>query len=230
MCKGGKKPCYTTSGSNTIIYIEPRANYLTSFLTGDEGYNKANPVSSYTPPANGIPALLDPTNPHKLLNNNAFGHKWRRTGINGGYYDMDTAEFKLVDGTVSTEAVVFGTAAGSDFYLIDHHTNRGWKPNIQGSTTWALHQAAVVTLNGAGWAGFTDYYLPDKAEAESITFYEGAFITVVIPFTSNNSIKTSTPYNGLETTQHFYRNGWNFTNRSDATNDGAYFCRRHYTD
>lgn len=212
-----------------IIYIRPaNSGYgTTSFLTGDEGWNALN-LPPPANPTNGTPALTDPTDPRMLLNNNAFGHKHRFTGVNGGYYDYATLDYKLADGTVSNQATTFGTVAGGTSYLIDNHTGLGWKWNIQGVGTWS---AKVTEGLGLSHAGFDDYFLPSRYQCRSlfVVFNFGTNITSLVPFNSVNSLKTSTPTFSTETTNHHQINGAaSAVSRSDAINDAAYFCRWHF--
>lgn len=210
-----------------IIYIRPQSSgYKTSFLTGDEYYNEVN----YPPPAApafGIPAFLDPADPKKMLNNNAFGHKQRFTGINGGYYDYSTAQYKLANGTVSDQATTFGTTAANTSYFIDHHTGAGYRWNVFGANTFAN---LVTTILGLTHAGFTDWFLPSVFQQRSLfcAMNLGAGLTAVIPFNSTGG-KTSTPTFGLETINHHMISGSGVSaNRADATADAAIAMRWHY--
>lgn len=213
-----------------IIYIRPaNSGYgTTSYLTGDEGYNETN-YPAPAAPAFGIPAFLDPSNPKLLLNNNAFGHKHRFTGVNGGYYDYNTSQYKLSNGTVSDQATVFGTTAGSSSYIIDNHTGLGWKWNIQGATIFSTH---ITNILGLTHATFTDWFLPSRPMLWSLyaTHNLGTGITPLIPFNSSASCKTSTPSFGAETTNHNMITAFSsYTqSRADGTSDGAYACRWHF--
>lgn len=216
--------------ASNIIYIRPaNSGYgTTSYLTGDEGYNETN-YPAPTAPAFGIPAFLDPSNPKMLLNNNAFGHKHRFTGVNGGYYDYNTSQYKLSNGTVSDQATVFGTTAGSSSYIIDNHTGLGWKWNIQGATIFSTH---ITNILGLTHATFTDWFLPSRPMLWSLyaTHNLGTGITPLIPFNSSGSCKTSTPSFGAETTNHNMITAFSaYTqSRADGTADGAYACRWHF--
>ncbi len=212
-----------------IIYLRPaNSGYgTTSYLTGDEGYNELN----YPAPASpliGIPALLDPTDPKKLLYNNAFGNKQRFTGINGGYWDYSTLQYKLADGTVSTEAITFGTIAGSTSYLIDNHTGAAYKWNANGSTTWSTQ---VTNILGLTHAGFSDYFLHSRNQILSLIagMNLGSNLMTIKPFNSGGSLKTSTPTFGTETTTHNQLSGLTMNiSRVDGTADGAFPMRWHF--
>lgn len=223
----------TSVSSLPIIYLRPEPDGSSVIqVTGDSYWNIINKPDNYVIPQYGQPAYLDPVNPHKLLFNNIFGHKWRRTGINGGYYDYTTSQYKLADGTVSTQAITFGTAASKSSYLIDHHTGIGWKWNVQGSSTFNTHITNIATLNsGTGWAGYYDWFLPNINQVRSITYYPSPGVTwstVFAPFNSDGNLKTSTAYLSLGTTTHIFRTGVNFSNRADGAADQAYLCRYHF--
>lgn len=220
----------TGSGASDIIYIRPsNSGYgTTSYLTGDEGYNLTN----YPPPNqsdSGIPALLDEDNPKMLLNNNAFGHKQRFTGINGGYYDYGTSQYKLVDGTVSDQATTFGTAAGSTSYLIDHHTGLGWKWNTLGAAIWSTQITNTLALTHAT---YTDWFMPSRNQMYSLYAYGnlGFALTLLLPFNISGNVKTSSPAYGNETTAHnSYNTFVGYTAaRTDGTADYCFPCRWHY--
>lgn len=214
-----------------IIYIRPQTSgYTTSYLTGDDGWKLANNPDPYIPPAVGIAAVLDPNNPRKLRYKNAFGHYERFTGINGGYYDYATGQYKLADGTVSDQTTTFGTVAANTSYLIDHHTGLGWKWNIQGVATWSTH---VTNAHASTHAGYTDWEIPSRPEMMSIETYNlgNGLLENLVPFNANGGSKTSTPALGSETTRHAVATtNWTWAfNDLDTTNRNCFFVRRHYT-
>lgn len=219
-----------TTGSITltssIAYIRPpHTGVSASFLAYDDYWFQINRPDPYTASVNSIPAYLDSVYPYMLRNNNVFGHKWRMTGISGGYYDIDTAQYKLVDGTVSDQATTFGTAAGNTSYLIDHHTGLGWKWNINGSRIWATHASASVS---SSHAGFSDWYLPNINELMSLQYYTQIQSVIYLPF-NGNTFKSSTPYIAFETTQHLIKNNQFSANQADATSNFTTYVRRHFT-
>lgn len=213
--------------SSSIIYIHPPNSGwgTSSFLTGDEGWNEINRPRP-TVPLIGIPALLDPNNPRKLLNYNIYGHKHRFVGINGGYYDYDLGTYHLANGTLSDQATVFGTTAGNDSYMWDTHTQMGRKWNIQGSTNFDSH---ITTIHGLTHAGYSDYFLPSVNQEDSI--YSAYDISTsrlsIVPINSNGNSKTSTPISGSETTNHISRGPLSIINRADSISDGAFAVRWH---
>ncbi|MGL4598505.1 MAG: hypothetical protein ACRCYO_13390 [Bacteroidia bacterium] len=218
-----------TVNPTNIIYIRPaNSGYgTTTYLVGDEGYNELNfPAPNQA--KLGVPALLNPLDPKKLIFNNVFGHKERFTGINGGYFDYSTLQFKLANGSVSTQDITFGTVALNTSYMIDHHTGIAWKWNGQSSGTWSAKRTEILSLSHAG---FSDWILASRNQYNSIFAAMNLSLatTSVRPFNITGNLKSSTPTFGLETTNHHYASGITInSNRSDGITDGAYACRWHF--
>lgn len=211
--------------SSSIIYIRPmNTGVSASFLYYDDYWIQINRPDPYIPPLVGIPAFLDKNVNYLLRYNNIFGHKYRLTGISGGYYDYLDNQYKLVDGTVSNQATTFGTAASQTSYLIDHYTGLGWKWNVEGSKIWATHASASIS---SSHAGYTDWYMPNINELMSLHDFSQVMTSLFPPF-NGTIIKSSTPYKGLETTQHFIKNTFTMANQADGTAGQTYFCRRHF--
>lgn len=212
-----------------IIYIRPSTDgWFTSALSGDSAWNIINNPDPYIVPEYGTPALLTLDNAFKLVSPNVFGHTWRWTGINGGYYDVDTAEYKTSAGTVSNIDVVFGTSSGSTAYLIDHHTGMGWKWVAQSNALWGAHTTTIANLT---WNGYTDWFMPSRIQMESIVNinYSGASYTATtIPFQAV-TIKTATPTVGAATTAHQLYTTFATSSDADNTNDGCFAARWHFT-
>lgn len=89
-----------------------RINITTSGVVNEQGvltYKTGQTISSVTGDDGDTQAGVDfwvCTN-NGLVVNNPFGNKWRFTGIAGGYWDRDTNQYKLVDGTVTTRALAY---------------------------------------------------------------------------------------------------------------------------
>lgn len=129
-----------------IAYQRPSlTGQLTSYRTGDDGWNLANGVYDYTPPeypTSFAKLDLDAVSPFTtLLHNNAFGNKNRFTdSIGGQTYAND--------------------------YVIDHLTGLGYYRVIQGtSTTWDtnIDNAVASTL-----LSFTDWRVCNFQEYDVI--------------------------------------------------------------
>lgn len=102
-----------------------------------------------------------------ILKPNPFGHTWRFTGKLGGYYDQDTSQYKLVDGTISTLAGAF-----PDGIMIDWSTRE-----FDAVQTWALQTFALpsVTWDVARTncqaltvGGISTWALPETVEYDSL--------------------------------------------------------------
>src|SRR5690606_18631092 len=94
----------------------------------DEGWRKANGGNDYN---NSIPtgALIQQIRPDMsvgsgrtdyLAYKNAFGHKFRFTGINGGYYDEADGTYYTSGGTSSDLATEYPEVSTSRWWVIDH--------------------------------------------------------------------------------------------------------------
>lgn len=218
--------------SNPIIYIRPQSDgYRTIALTGDSAWNLVNNPDTYVAPTYGTPALISPTNPNMLVHPNVFGNYFRRTGINGGYYNISAGTYNNSAHTVSNQIAEFGAASASTAYLIDHHTGLGWKWNVQGSKAWSGQTTDAYNLT---WAGHSDWFLPSRNQLASLfNNYSSTtlnFLVALVPFNSGGTLKSSTPTFAAPTTQHHQWGSpaW-VAARADATNDAAYFCRYHFT-
>lgn len=222
---------FTGVVSTPIIYIRPMSSgIIASYKDGDEQWVNINNPDPYVPPSLGRPALLDPVNPAKLLFNNAFGHKFRFTGITGGYYDWLTSTYYTVTGVASTEAAEFGTSGAATDYFIDHHTGKAYRWNRLGSATFAN---LVIAAHGSTIAGFSDFEIPSRPDIESLMFHNGvvnSFVNAkILPFNITLTLKTRTNAATNELTgSHAYTNGTFIVNRSDSTSDSAIIVRNHY--
>jgi hypothetical protein len=96
-----------------------------TYFPGDSGYVylNRNTLIGYEAPVDSIMAVLNPNFQHLLLTDNKFGHKFRFTGITGGYYDPSDGNYYTKTGVVSTRNAEF--LKGGDIYIIDHYQNLG---------------------------------------------------------------------------------------------------------
>ncbi len=224
--------CITSSVilSQSIGYIRPQYGMMTaSYLDGDEYYNYLNYPDPTTYNINSTPALLDPTNPHKLMYPNAFGSYWRRTGISGGYYDIDTEEYKLADNTVSDVATTFG--AGGDGYFIDHHTGLGWKYTNNATTNFS---ASVAFINDITCSGFTDFFMANQDQFLGLWIKRvNNFLfadTFYLPLSLNLTMRSSSPVPSLAVSSLSHRGYFsgNTQNAATGSNLGCLAVRYHY--
>jgi hypothetical protein len=215
-----------------IIYLRPKPSLSSvSSIDGDDYWYKLNNPDTYVPAVVGIPALLDPSTPHKLRYKNAFGHLWRRTGINGGYYDIDTAEYKLADGTVSTQAVTFGF--GADAYFIDHHTGLGYRWSLVGGGT--THAANFATAEAATYAGFNDWMICSIEEHMSLWVslpnfnFQFPQDPNYYPMVWNSSFRFRSNHPSAPSTSMRVYTGGNYSTGLISVSNAWLPVRRHYT-
>jgi hypothetical protein len=98
---------------------------------------------------------------------NPFGHTWRFTGKLGGYYDQDTSQYKLVNGTVSTLAGAF-----PDNIMIDWSTREGVAVQVWALQTLALPSVswdlARTNCQALTVGGIATWALPETVEYDSL--------------------------------------------------------------
>jgi hypothetical protein len=101
-------------------------------------------------PTDGIYQVVDHSvSADYLKYDNAFGHKFRFTGLLGGYYDFNDSTYKTSAGTSSDFQTEFADPVGGtapDGYIIDHLTGLGWRSQRGGASTWQSAMSAVPTL------------------------------------------------------------------------------------
>lgn len=153
-----------------------------------------------TQPAMGIPMLVDKSKRWKLAHtDNVFGNRFRLTGLTGGYYDPELANYYTASGVLST----YGEAFPSD-YFIDHSTGLGGMTKANsGNITWA---SALTEIHSLSYAGFTGYFMPNEEEHCSIIdlgyatpLGAGATANPIFSLSTNSNKWTSTTVKGLET-------------------------------
>lgn len=125
---------------------------------------------------------------------NHFGTKWRFTGHDGSYYDYDTLQYKLVDGTVSTLVLTF-----PDKIVCDWST-RDWNDNIlMYRYDFAVTANWATSLNRTGevYGGFGNWKMGNPKELLDIMYYGGGGISYppynagYVTVWTSNSLPTS---------------------------------------
>lgn len=155
-----------------IAYQRPQpTGQVTSYRTYDDGWNLANGIYSYVPPANPIYlAELDYTaiSPfHRLKNNNAFGNKFRFTTANGSYWDEQANTYHLADGTLSNLAGTYvSLTIGS--YVLDNLTGLGYFRETV--NTYNFDDLVDYPI-GKTFATYTDWRLVNINEIHSLRNY-----------------------------------------------------------
>lgn len=198
-----------------IAYNRPiPTGQVTSYRTGDDGWNLINGVYSYTPPSNPLYiAALDfnAVTPFlTLVDNNAFGNKDRFTDVNG-------------------------LQVYANNYAIDHLTGLGWFTLVFPLSSW---NTAIDSANASVLLGFSDWMIPNNKYMEYILNLELSNAMDYTPFrtppnmgvilwtsTTNISFNTSafgiTPY--LNAT-----NNYNNTRIPKVNSANYLMVRNHY--
>jgi hypothetical protein len=148
------------------VYIRPAPTGQTAIYEDyDDGWKVANSSDTYIPPSEGYLMRVDPSNMWKVTYNNIFGHLWRVTGATGGYWDNVLLDWFDVDGNSTTYALAF-----PNDYMIDHHTGLGWVNTSLTSKRFSTIGDNIFTqMNTYSNAGFSDYFVGNKNENDSIT-------------------------------------------------------------
>lgn len=163
-----------------VYYNRPLIQNVTSYNTYDEGWMYANGIDSPSgTPINAIFQQPDySVSPDYLKYYNAFGHKFRFTGLNGGYYDFNDATYKNVTGGTSSFVAEFQapvdttSATANDGYIIDHLTGLGWRSVRWGSggVTYytCLAGISITTLSSWNLHPYDDWKVPTLRQAETL--------------------------------------------------------------
>lgn len=188
------------------IYLRPEPTgeiYISGssfYPTGCDSWMIANGIDISTQPSSGVPMLIDKTKRWKLIPDNVFGHKFRFTGLTGGYYNPETLNYYNSDGTTA----IYNEAFPSN-YMIDNSTGLGWQTVANATNVaWAT---ALSEIDSLSHAGFDDYYLPDLSKTSSVVDYgytspfgsSGDFNPIFAGGITNGNKWTSTTIKGLET-------------------------------
>lgn len=218
--------------SGPIGYVRPSVSYTISYDLYDEGWQFINNSDTYIVPPTAILAKLEKGNPLKLVEDNAFGNKFRYTGYLGGYVDPSDGFTYDKDGVLSDFTTEFQKGAVvQDEYIIDHFTGLGWRARRGGQVNYSTALANAQALTSAG---FTDWFIPTKQQMQSL-FHEDnvTFPTHVLPFQLFLTPWTCTPYHSAPTTGVFYPSGTSggpgWSNRSKGNLLIQWYVRYHYT-
>jgi len=155
---------------SNLIYIRPEPTgevYVAGTATypnGCDSWRVFTGTDISTQPTMGIPMLINKSKRYKIIPDNTFNHKWRYTGKTGGYWDVETSQYKNASGGVVDYATAF-----PDNYLIDHSTGLGWQTVANNTNvTWAV---ALTEIDALTFASFNDWFLPNLNEMTSVADY-----------------------------------------------------------
>ena len=166
---------------------------LTSYDLYDAGWQAAQGVYDY-PVQVGTSQRLDFTQAkpfYNLVNNNAFGNKYRFTDSNGLQAPDNLAGFASVNWAVDRPTAIA-------HYVIDHLTGLGW---ILAKVGFQEHfDVALATAHNFTHGGFNDFRLPSQTELLDVTNTE----TVATFYGAGNIFYRSSAFvAGLETSTWF---------------------------
>jgi len=146
---------------------------LTSYDLYDAGWQAAQGVYDYSVQV-GTSQRLDYTHAepfYNLVNNNAFGNKYRFTDSNGLQAPDNLAGFASVNWSVDRPTAIA-------HYVIDHLTGLGWVlAKVGFNEDWV---DALATAHNFTHGGYSDYRLPSPSEIidvvnlETVTTWYGA--------------------------------------------------------
>lgn len=217
------------------IYLRPEPTgeiYIPDsefYLDGCDSWMIHNNIDPIIQTSSGIPMLIDKSKRWKLIPDNVFGHKFRFTGLTGGYYDPETLSFYDSDGTISTYASAFP----SD-YMIDNSTGLGWQTS--GGLTNINFSDTLADVASLSHAGFDDWYLPNLSQLTSVTDYgynsplgsTGDFNPIFTGGITNGSKWTSTTIKGVETRAWVLQINGSVVNNTLKTNISRYIAFRFH--
>lgn len=199
------------------------------YLDGCDSWMVHNNIDPIVQTSSGIPMIIDKSKRWKLIPDNVFGHKFRFTGLSGGYYDPETLSFYDSDGSISTYASAFP----SD-YMIDHSTGLGWQTS--GGLTNINFSDTLANVASLSHAGFDDWYLPNISQLTSVTDYgynsplgsTGDFNPIFTGGITNGSKWTSTTIKGVETRAWTLQFNGQVVNNTLKTNITRYIAFRFH--
>ena len=151
------------SGSLRVYYDRPELTEGVSTDIFDEAWLFANNYDpSYIIPDDAVYQKLDiDVSVDYLIYNNVWGHKFRLTGENGGYYDFNDSQYKDVDGNLSTFLDEFSIPSSgvnaTDGLIIDHLTGLSWRSIRGGASDWAT---AISSVASSTVYGYTNWRMP----------------------------------------------------------------------
>jgi len=199
----------------------PPTGQTSVFRTGDDADIEAT-ITAPLRKSGIVNPLVDFFN---LLNNNDFDiDKKRFTNTKGGTAYTDVGGGLTSDGAISD-------------YFIDHYTGLGWFRILQAN---ALFNAQIDAALAATFGGFSDWFVPNKFQFESISKHHpgrilqwGASAPYPVPLdnSANNRYTTSTTAVG-NTPKYLggRRDGiMNLDTKTTTTGMGIY-CRIHFTN
>lgn len=204
-----------------VYYNRPYLTQTVSYADGDEGWRRINGGNDYRDaiPDIGIIQRIEPDlvngRSDYLKYKNIWGHYFRFTGENGGYWDEADGNFYDKDGNVSTKAAEFVTYDNATRWLVyDHLTGLAIPNERGGATVWADCCSQVLT--------YTDFFGAGVG-------LQWVFIAVSEAYSmrNNNNIEGMLYENSTANRENFIAysqaNQWTGTTRPNATTQAFQF-------
>lgn len=212
------------SGSNNVYYNRPYVTQTTIYNNYDEGYRLANGGNDYNDsiPTNSLIQEVSPDFVNGrydyLRYTNKWGHKFRFTGSNGGYYDEADGNYYLADGTLSNLATVYpDLSAAGKWIVLDNLTGYAVPNDRGGAMVWTDAMNDVVGYDYFGYGSGSTWYNWTIREAMQLF---------------NNSNEESTIFSSGNTNRPFFTysqaNSYTSTTRaSNTAQANAYLCNAY---
>jgi hypothetical protein len=151
-----------------VYYNRIEFNESTPYRDGDEQYWRVNGINDYIAslPENAVLQRLDPFEEDKLHYFNKWGHKWRFTSSNGGYWDNVTNQWKDKFGTVTTQALAFPPLASGNALISCLLSGLQWSNNMPAITrNWTFYLNEQFTYNEGG---YSDWFAPNQGTSTQL--------------------------------------------------------------
>lgn len=160
-------------GTPDVYYNRPYLTVTQSYDTYDEGWKIANGANDYNDaiPDDATIQQIDfsASIPDKLKYFNIWGHKFRFTGLTGGYYDPSDGNYYDVDRNLSDKATEFPYYMAARALIVDHLNGFMWISDRLGSLNYTdnLDESAIQTIEG-----YTDWLVPAVSEYAQLNDYQ----------------------------------------------------------
>lgn len=160
------------AGFGYVAYNRPYLEQPVSYNDYDEAWRKINGGNTYN---ENIPdgVALQEVEPDFANNRydylryfNKWGHKFRFTGENGGYYDQSDGNYYDVNGVLSNKETEFPEVSAGWWWVYDHLTGQKWPNDTQSFLDWSNTLDGTQTWTGN--YGAQPWVVPTRKEATQL--------------------------------------------------------------
>lgn len=139
-------------------------NYVQDY---DEAWHILNGINEYVDniPVGAKIQNIDYSNlsiKDRLIYKNVYGHFFRFTGVNGGYYNPDDGNYYDLDNNISTKDLQFPKYLSNRYFIIDHLTGFMWIGIRLGTTDFNTNLDYARDLEQGG---FSNWIVPSDKVA-----------------------------------------------------------------